>query len=229
MKKSLKYSLIGLGAILIAVFLVLTLSLDYLVKSSIEEVGSEMAGTTVTVESVSVSPFTGSGSIEGIEVDNPEGFETEHALRLGRMDIRLDLGTVLSDTLIIEEIIIHNPAVSVTQKVPENNLKILMDNMESAMASGSEGSSMLIKRLVMREGQVVASHNVGGSQSAKVRLESFELTNVGSGGENATRQVVNKVAGRIMDEALKAALQGGIDQLKEEAGDAIEELINSQE
>ena len=45
--------------------------LDSIVKSGIEVVGSNLLGTAVTVDSVSLSPLSGQGSISGCELRTP--------------------------------------------------------------------------------------------------------------------------------------------------------------
>jgi len=45
--------------------------LDSIVKSGIEVVGSNVLGTAVTADSVSLSPLSGQGSISGSELRTP--------------------------------------------------------------------------------------------------------------------------------------------------------------
>lgn len=227
MSKGLKYSLIGLVCIILVAFLILSYSLDNLVKSEIESTGTEMMQTSVTVENVSISPFSGTGTIQGLRVKNPEGFESEYAIVIGSLDIAIDIGTLLSDTLLINEILIGEPALSVIQKVPENNLKMLMNNMDEAMAAESSSSSaMIIEHLRVENGQVTVTPNIGGERSASVKMESFVLENVGKEGSSSTKQVVRQITAKLVDEAISAALSGQIDGLKDKAKDALKDIFN---
>lgn len=226
MKKGIKYSLAGLVGILLLGFLALTFSLDYLVKSGIESTGTEMSGTEVMVENVSISPFSGTGTIEGLRVRNPEGFESEYAIVIQSFDIAIDVWSVLSDTIIVNEIVIGKPALSVIQKVPENNLRMLMNNMDQAMAGESSSTALIIEHLLVKDGQVTVTPNIGGQQSATVRMGDIELENVGKQGSSSTRQVVKQVSSRIINEALKSALSGQLDGMKDKAKDAIKDIFN---
>lgn len=226
MNKGIKYSLVGLAGILLLGFVALTFSLDYLVKSEIESTGTEMTGTGVTVENVSISPFSGTGTIEGLRVKNPEGFESEYAIVIQSFDISIDAWSILSDTVIVNEIVIGEPALSVIQKVPENNLRMLMNNMDEAMAGESSSTAMIIEHLLVRDGQVTVTPNIGGQQSATVRMGDIELENVGKQGSSSTRQVIKQVSSRIINEALKSALSGQLDGLKDKAKDAIKDIFN---
>ncbi len=227
MNKTLKYSVAGLLLIIVIGFIVLTLSLDYLVKSEIEAIGSEMTATSVTVEKVSISPLSGKGSIEGLKVDNPEGFKKDHAISMSNISIHMDPYTILSDTIAIRQIIITKPSVAVTQKVPQNNLNILMRNMEESLASSESSSNMVIEHLLVKEGEVTVSATFTEGKSATVKMDTIELNKIGEEGSSSTRQVIVMVTERLMKEALKVALSGGLDKLKNEAGEAIEDMIKN--
>lgn len=227
MSKGIKYSLLGFIGILVVGFLLLTLSLDYLVKSEIETIGTEMTQTSVTVDNVSVSPFSGTGSIEGLKVKNPDSFESEYAIVIQSFDISIDIGSILSDTVMINEIVIGEPALSVIQKVPENNLRILMNNMNRAMGEGSSSSSaMIIEQLLIENGRVTVTPNIGGERSGTVQMGTIEMQGVGREGSNATKEVVRKVASKLINEALTSALSGQLDGLKDKAKDAVKDIFN---
>ena len=53
------------------------LYLDRSVTTGIEVVGSQVLGAQVAVASVAISPLNGSGSISGLEIRNPEGFDSD--------------------------------------------------------------------------------------------------------------------------------------------------------
>lgn len=227
MRKKITYSLLGFGAIIIAGSFAFSLFVDSIVKSGIEEVGSKMMGSQVTVEEVSLSTFSESGTIEGLKVDNPDGFESEHAMVLQDFKITLDISSVFSDEIIVEEITFSEPVVSVIQKVPENNLAMLMSNLDESMSEGSSSSStMVIEHLLVQNGQVTVTPSIGGSKSATVKMDRLELNNVGEKGKSSTEQVVNQVATKIMNEALQKAVSGELQNLKGEAKDALEDMFN---
>lgn len=228
MSKSFKYILTGFVLLIIVGFIAVTLSLDSLVKSAIESTGTELTQTGVTVDDVSLSPFSGSGSIEGMRVRNPEGFESDYAVVIRNFEISVDIGTIFSDTVIVNEIIITEPAISVIQKVPQNNLRMLVRNMESAVEEESEEASqaMLIRHLLVRNAQVTVTPTIGAQPSATVVMDELELQNVGEDGSAAAKQVVRYVTSRVVNEALKAALGGQLDELKDKAKDAVKDIFN---
>ncbi len=61
--------------------LVLSFSIDGMVKSELEDTTAEMMNTSVEVDNVSISLFDGSGTISGITIHNPEGFSERPAVK----------------------------------------------------------------------------------------------------------------------------------------------------
>ncbi|NGP76248.1 hypothetical protein G3570_06365 [Balneolaceae bacterium YR4-1] len=227
MSKSLKYSITGIVGIVLLAFVVLTFSLDYIVQSGIESTGSKMLKTEVTVENVSISLFSGSGTIEGLRVRNPEGFDSDYAMVMQRFEITMDVGTLLADTLVINRILIDEPALSVIQKVPENNLRMLMKNMEqSSEEESSSSGGLVIELLLVRNGRVSVTPNVGGEQAAVVNMGDIELENLGKSGNTSAFGVIRQITSRIINEALNSALSGQIEGLKNKAKDAVKDLFN---
>ncbi|MDX1587010.1 MAG: hypothetical protein R3222_09705, partial [Balneolaceae bacterium] len=142
-------------------------------------------------------------------------------------EISLDVSTLLSDTLRVNRIFIDEPALSVIQKIPENNLRILMQNMEEASGEKSSSSGvMIVERLLIQNGRVSVTPNVGGEQSAVVQMGDIELEDIGSGGNSSTYQVVRQITSRLVNEALNSALSGQIEGLKDKAKDAVKDLFN---
>lgn len=224
-RKALKYSLLGLLSILVIGFIVLTLSLDGLVKSNIEEIGSEMTGTAVTVSEVSISPFTGSGIIRGFNVSNPDGFETEDALSIERFDIEIDVWSLFSDNIVIREIIVTAPHLTVEQQIPANNLKTIMDNIQQAIPEGETETNLVISHLVVDEGIVHLRTDVGGTEERTIELPRIEQRDLGTE-HHSIRQTVREIAEPVVEQALRAALKGGLDQLQDKARDALRDLFD---
>lgn len=225
-KKTAKYVVAGFLTLLLVGFLILTFSLDYLVKTNIEEIGTELTRTGVSVSSVSISPFTGKGSISGFSVANPDDFETGEALRIEQFDIEIDLQSILSNTIVVKDISITQPRLTVEQRLPANNLKTLMNNIESATTDSDSQTNMIIERIIIEDGSIYLRTDVGGEQERTIKLPAIELTDVGKG-EQSVKQTVLALAEPVVEEALKAALKGGLEQLKENARDTLKDLFDN--
>ena len=87
MGKAIK-GVMGVVAVLIVIVLIALWyvlgNLDRLVEAAIERVGPQVTGTSVLVSGVSISLKEGRGEISGLTIGNPDGFESPHALRIGK-------------------------------------------------------------------------------------------------------------------------------------------------
>ena len=75
------------------------LYLDRSVTTGIEVVGSQVLGAQVAVASVAISPLNGSGSISGLEIRNPEGFDSDCIFQLEQTEVSLNAAPLLSDVI----------------------------------------------------------------------------------------------------------------------------------
>lgn len=228
MSKAFKNTGLGIIIVLIAGYIFVNLYIDQIVKSGIEDMGTEMTQTQVTVDGISISPFSGKGTISGFKVENPEGYSVENAIVIHNFHIGLDLKSLFTDQIVVRDISIKSPSVYVEQKVPGNNLKTLMNNVEKSSSSEkSSGVDLVVKHFLVEDGRVTLHTEVGGERTVKMKLSKIELHDLGAGGgQKAAEQVVQTVSRKLTDAALKAALKGGADQLKKEAGDALKDIFN---
>lgn len=219
----MKKFLIVVIVLLIVAFAAITLTIDGIVKSNIENIGSEMTGTTVTVQSVSISPFTGQGTINGFRVANPGGYQRDEAFSVNELFISLDLFSIFSDEIVVHELIIDSPSVYVEQKLPENNLRTILTNIRRATPQETTMKAMVIDHFLMSNGTAELYTEIGGERTATVEISTIELHNVGRGGvQNAVNEVIEDIAEDIVEQALQAAVQSGAEQLR----DAIRSLFD---
>lgn len=223
MSKRIKYSLLGLLIVIAAGFLAITLTIDSMVSSSIEQVGSDMTGTPVTVDGVSISPFSGSGTISGFHVANPDGYSREFAIEIEEFFIELEPFTLFSDDVIINRIVISGASVYVEQKLPENNIRDIMSHLNSVPEGEASDASLVIEQFVLENATADLFTEVGGERSAQVDISRIELRDLGRGGEQETAEaVIKQIAEEVAGESLEAAAGSGLEQLK----DAVRGLFN---
>ena len=73
--------------------------LDTLVKTAIEKGGTYATQTTTTVDDVDLGLFEGTFAMTGFEIDNPEGFDSEHFLRLNSTAVQLNPESIAESTV----------------------------------------------------------------------------------------------------------------------------------
>ncbi|TVR31035.1 MAG: hypothetical protein EA390_06975 [Balneolaceae bacterium] len=115
-------------------------------KSGIEQTGSEVTGTPVTADRVSISPFSGKGEISGFRVANPGDYSNDYAFDVDDFQIELDIFSLFSDEIVIREIVISAPSIWVEQKLPENNIRTIMRHIQNMMPGEASDKAMVIER-----------------------------------------------------------------------------------
>ena len=169
--------------------------LDSIVKSGIEVVGSNVLGTAVTADSVSLSPLSGQGSISGLRVENPEGFESQYAFELDSVLVSIDVNSVFTDAAEIESIVIMQPVITYETMIASDNIRTLLDNLGEgdAPSSDPETEDDSAQQIIIREFQVVGSqlNFVSALVSAPITLADIEIRDIGA--ESATASAVNAV------------------------------------
>lgn len=186
---------IVIGAVLATglLFIVATdLWLGTLVRTAVVETISPLTKTTVKLEDVHIGLLRGLVQLDGIEIGNPPGFTAPSAVRLGTVRVRLDPRSALSDTVVIDEILVEAPDVTF-EGFPTNNLSVIQENVTAAVPAGSSkpadkpavpgSKKLLIKKFALTNGRVAAS--VGG-QSLRLGIPDIRLTDIGKETGGAT-------------------------------------------
>ena len=101
MKKKIFISLVAI--ILLAVGAV-WLSLESIVKTVVNKYGSEITGTEVKLGGFQFSPLNGTASVSGLTVANPKNYKSPYLFDLGSINVKVDVKSLATDTIVIEEI-----------------------------------------------------------------------------------------------------------------------------
>lgn len=209
----------GFVVVIIAGILLITLSLNGMIKSGIEENGSELLQTRVTVDNVSVSLFSGSGTISGFTVQNPEDFSDEPALYIEETSMKVDIRSLFTDQIVVNELIVESPDLFFEQIGVGVNLKKLNDNMDLASEESSE-TSLIIDYLLIEDGNVTVSSSLERERATEVTLAEFTLNDIGRDGNNTVKESVRQVLNPLLQKAMEEALKSGVtEQLEDKVRD----------
>jgi len=122
-----------IGGVLVVVIVigvvVLLSNLDSIIKTAVEEVGSDATQAKVTLSEVEISADEGKAALRGFSVSNPARFETPSAFKLGEVAVTLDIGSVTEETVHIKEILNSGPEVTYEWKSDGSNLEVLQRNV----------------------------------------------------------------------------------------------------
>lgn len=195
----------GLLVVIIVAVTVVFLNLDRLVKQGVETVGPKITKTEVRLSGVSLSPFSGRGKLKGLYIGNPQGFKTPSAMEVGEMEVQVELGSLKSDKIVVEKVVIKAPVLTFEGTLSGSNLKQIMKNVE-AVAGGSEDTgtskTIQIKDLTITGGKINFSFTGLGGRTVSAPLPDLHLTNIGSDAKGATvaqatQQVLGAVVGNV--------------------------------
>ncbi len=226
MSKNTLKVLSGIFAVIILSLLLVTFTVDRVVKSGIEESGTEILQTAVTVDNVSISVFNGSGTLEGFKVQNPEGFSDASAMNIDEASIKIDLGSLLSDQVIVNEVVINSPDIYFEQEGMGVNLRELSKNMNSIQDESQENSEtrLVVERLVVTNGKITVSSSLNRNGSTEVSLSEITINDIGRDGNNTVKQSVEEILRPLFQKAIEDALKSGV---TEQLEDKVRELFGN--
>lgn len=230
-----KFLIIGFALIVVIAVAVVYLysSLDRIIQTAIETIGSDLAQTEVRLDDVEISPTSGNGALRGFRVTNPDGFSHEDAFRFTEVNVTVDIGTLQSDPVVIKEIIIDGPRIIYEFAGGTSNLDTLKSNVQSrtggsggsGTSSGSEGPKIVIENLYLRNGTVGITAPVL-AQKMEVPLPTIHLKDVGKDGKGATPgEVAQQLVDQVLASARKAVTNANLDlgDLQSTAGQIADE------
>ena len=107
-------------------------NLNSIVKAAIEKYGSQATKTAVRVSSVKIKLSNGEGAVLGLTVANPSGFSFPSIITLDDISIRIEVKSVTSTPLVIDNILVSGPEVFYEMKEDGTaNVDILKKNLTS--------------------------------------------------------------------------------------------------
>ncbi len=190
---------------------------DQLIRRGVEAAGSAALGAPVTVESASLSPLTGRGSLQGLSIANVEGYEAPYAIALESLDFEVSLPSLLSDVIEISRIEVTDARVNYETRIVTDNIRALLDHLPSATAApvveaspdaAPPGKRVIIRELLIRNPQVTLHTQLA---RAPIPLPDLRLQDIGQEQEAAT---VPEAARDILAALSNAILTAGIPDMR---------------
>lgn len=202
-------------------------NMDSLVKNAIEKYGSQMTGAKVQVSSVEIRAAQGTGIVRGLIVGNPSGFKTPYALKVGEIEIDLDVSTVVKPVVLINKIAVASPDVIYEKANGTTNFDAIQKHIANYVGpsggdTGGKGSGkkLIVGRLSIRNAKAQASAGFMKGRTVSVNLPDITLNNIGKAeGGVSPGELGQKIGG-----ALKAKLEAAVsfDALSKSMGNTLE-------
>jgi hypothetical protein len=232
--------LMGAGLIIIVVLLavVLSLFLDGAVKRGVETFGPKLTKVDITLDDVSLSLFSGSASIKGLVVGNPEGFKSPEAIRVGSASLALQPRSLLADKIVVRSVRVDAPEIAFELGAGGNNLGKILANVKAASgttdtntaakAETSGGKKLQVDDFVITGAKVSVGLTQWGGKNVTVIIPDIHLQKLGQGPEGITSaELTQLVLAALEKAALKAAdkaAEAAVSELRQSAVGALNDL-----
>lgn len=239
----MKKLLITLAVIVIGGGLFTYLYYESAIRCSIETAGSSALGVPVKVTGLSLSPLTGEGSIRGLSIANPEGFDAPYIIELGGLGIDFNVDSIFSNVIEIYSIVISDAQITYETTLVSDNIRALLNNLprdDAAPVVEANPDAPASQKVIIRDlrmlNPLINLHTA--VASAPIRLADIHLQNIGAQGNpvtvaEAARQVVAAINREIILKGIpdmRIILEGAKEQMQDgirKIGDALEDIGNS--
>ena len=250
--KALKIIGIIIVVLIIAVFAII-LNLGKIVKTGINTVVPQVTKCEAHVDDVNFNVFGGKFEIKNLVIKNPEGYKTDHAFALGHIFVNVKMGSLMSDVIEIDQVLIDAPEITYEVGLGNSNLNTILDNVNSSLPSSDEekkeekeekkegGKKVVVNLVKVTNGKIGVSAKIAGGMEAPIVLPDIEIKDLGKkeGGISMVQAAavtlkttllsifdVLKSSGKLLLDGAKAIGEGIVDGVKS-LGDGAKDSIKS--
>ena len=230
----MKKLILIVGALIVIAAVVVFFGLSNLgpiIKTAVNTYGPKITLTQVSLGDAGVSLFSGEAKLKDFLLGNPKGFSSAQAMKIGSIYVNLDEKSLTSDTIVIDKIQVLAPEITYETSGKSDNFKALLSNVqkttgggkkaaskEAKSDSGGGGKKLLIRSVVIKDGQINLSAKALAGQKITTELPLIEMKDVGGKKEGVTpAQAFNEILAalykQIQSPDVTAALNDGLKNL----------------
>ncbi len=186
LKKLIRWPL-RILVVLIVILLVFVFAIDLIAKTGVEKGATYALGVNTTVDSFSIKLLQGRLEMNGLTVENPEGFKSENLMKSGTFLVELQTGSVFTDTVEIDSFLLDGLDMHIEQGIGKSNVGVIMDNLkkfESDAPTEAEdepkeaGKKVKVNKIIIRN--VNAYFHIGSAPAIKVPVAEIVITDLDS-------------------------------------------------
>lgn len=223
--------ILGLLAVAVVAIGILTVlvfqNLDAIIKRVIEDVGSEVVGTSVSVAEVKFTLQEGRGEIRGLRIANPPGFSSPSAFEMAEIAVQVDPKSLTGPVIVINEVLVDGAQLTAEQKGTGTNLKQLLDGMKSTGEEPapppddqpSDVRLMLEKFSFVNSAAMVKTEQLG---DKSLKLPDIRMRDIG---DKEVGLTPNQLAGRMLSTVIRQAERAVKDYLENLVKDAAKKEV----
>src|SRR6266496_3322569 len=227
---------------LVLLVVVLTLSLDSIIKKSVETVGPQLTKTEVKLDHATLSVLSGSGTLKGFLLGNPQGYQTASAIKVGEVSVGVIPRSVLADKIHVTQVRVQAPEITFEGTLgTKNNLSKILENVDAATGGGAAGGKesekpksepaskgasrkLQVDDFLISGAKVNVSMTLLGGKSMTLPLPDIHFTDLGTGPDGITAAELTKKVLREVTAATLKAVEKGVADLGKGATEAVKDL-----
>lgn len=240
--KKLVVAIVVLLIILAVAAWFLLSNIDSIAKDVIEEAGSRVIGTSVSVGSVSIELTQGSATIKNLSVANPSGFSDQPAFRFSEVTAVVGITSG-----IVERIYSSEPQIRVEFKDGKSNFEVLNKNIQASAGGGDDKgkgkkkekdpdkdpAQIQIDEVEVKKAKATVIRD-DGSEPLELTIDSLRFENLKGSPQQIARvmlsqfvaQVIAETARRTLEREAKEYLEEKQEELEEKLGEKLKQLLN---
>ncbi len=183
---------------------------DELARRGVEEAATTSLGVETKVASMKLGLISGACEAGGIHVANPEGFESEHFLKVESAKLEASVWDLTGDEIEAKSLVIRGVDMALEKKGDKANYEVIADNLGVFEDDKDEpdDTTESSKRYVVRElliqdvtVRVDVLPEVGKLARTEVKIPELNLTDIGSDSDGGV------VLAQVTDIIVKAVLE----------------------
>jgi hypothetical protein len=220
----------ALAAVAIAVALALRYGvnrLDGAVAATVERYGSAVTGTDVHVAGVDLALTEGRADLAGITIDNPNGYETDYAVRVGHASVTLDIGSLAGEVPVIDELTLDGALINAEQREKASNLTDIQSHATASSGDAppsAEPGRIIVKRFRLSDARVLLTSEYL-SEPEELQLRDIVVDDIGAATGGAT---YSEAAQAMLQPVLAAARTAAGERLKAVAAGAASDAVRDE-
>lgn len=237
MKKTLKILRVVAIVILIVVLLISIAIQTFAGKAlriGIEAGATKALNVGVTLDDADISILAGQVELQGLAINNPPGYQHKKLLQLKYGKVKVDIGSLMSDTVKIKEIKFDGVDVTIEQRgVSGNNLQDIINSLPKAdekpqpepeTAEEKPAKNLEIQTLEITNITVHAKllPVPGKADTVTIKIDPIRMENLGSDDKLDTA----KLTGKILVAIASGVAKQGAGVLPENMTDAMQSTLN---
>lgn len=211
---------------------ILVVWIDSIAKTGIEKAGTYALGVATTVEDVNIGVLGGGVEIAGLEVANPEGFDTPHFVQLSDGAVDASISTLRETPSRVASINLDGLDMNLQKTGGKANYEVILENLKrfESEEPDPEGTSHPFVIEEVRVTNIMVHTNlapvIGQLTTMDIELDEIVLQDVGSEGKPVG---LDKVIALVIQAVFASIVQSGIElpgDILNGLGEGLEQLVS---